>query len=154
MIQYIRDIFETAKVTRRPVVSFEFFPTKTEDGERVLLERTIPALHPVTFDLSYNLVSTVISNSGFDIISGTNAPGTTNTFDFEAHAGSIAYFHLLQTSYGAELDIRAPSGESIGAFGLSRDPGAVLLRESGMFRGQIHATNDGETPYAFAAASR
>ena len=44
MIQYIRDIFETAQVVRRPVVSFEFFPTKSEDGERVLFENTIPAL--------------------------------------------------------------------------------------------------------------
>ena len=44
MIQYIRDIFATAQVTRRPVVSFEFFPTKTAEGERALLEKTIPAL--------------------------------------------------------------------------------------------------------------
>src|SRR5205823_6656374 len=27
-----------------PVVSFEFFPTKTPDGERTLLEKTLPAL--------------------------------------------------------------------------------------------------------------
>ncbi len=44
MIQYIRDIFATAQVIRRPVVSFEFFPTKTAEGERALLEKTIPAL--------------------------------------------------------------------------------------------------------------
>jgi methylenetetrahydrofolate reductase (NADPH) len=44
LIQFIRDIFAAAQVTRRPVVSFEFFPTKTEDGERALLEKTIPAL--------------------------------------------------------------------------------------------------------------
>jgi len=44
LIQYIRDIFEAAKATRRPVVSFEFFPTKTDEGERTLLEKTIPAL--------------------------------------------------------------------------------------------------------------
>ncbi len=44
LIQFIRDIFETARVTRRPVVSFEFFPTRTEEGERALLEKTIPAL--------------------------------------------------------------------------------------------------------------
>jgi methylenetetrahydrofolate reductase (NADPH) len=44
LIQYIRDIFATAQVTRRPVVSFEFFPTKTAEGERTLMERTIPAL--------------------------------------------------------------------------------------------------------------
>ena len=44
MIRYIRDIFASAHATRRPVVSFEFFPTKTDEGERTLLEKTIPAL--------------------------------------------------------------------------------------------------------------
>jgi methylenetetrahydrofolate reductase (NADPH) len=44
LITFIRDIFETARTTRRPVVSFEFFPTKTDEGERTLLEKTIPAL--------------------------------------------------------------------------------------------------------------
>jgi methylenetetrahydrofolate reductase (NADPH) len=40
----IRDIYADAKVARRPVISFEFFPTKTPEGERTLLEKTIPAL--------------------------------------------------------------------------------------------------------------
>lgn len=56
MIQYIRDIFEGARVARRPVVSFEFFPTKTEEGERALLEKTIPALrdlHPDFCSVTY-----------------------------------------------------------------------------------------------------
>ena len=39
-MQFIRDIY-TAK---RPVVSFEFFPPKTEEGDRNLFEKTIPAL--------------------------------------------------------------------------------------------------------------
>src|SRR5205085_129993 len=50
LIQFIRDIFATARVTRRPVVSFEFFPTKTEEGERALLEKTIPALRDLSPD--------------------------------------------------------------------------------------------------------
>ena len=50
MIQFIRDIFETAQVTRRPVVSFEFFPTKSDEGERALLEKTIPALRDLSPD--------------------------------------------------------------------------------------------------------
>jgi methylenetetrahydrofolate reductase (NADPH) len=41
---FIRDIFADAHRTRRPVISFEFFPTKTPEGERTLLEKTIPAL--------------------------------------------------------------------------------------------------------------
>jgi methylenetetrahydrofolate reductase (NADPH) len=44
LIQYIRDIFEAAQRIHQPVVSFEFFPTKTDEGERTLREQTIPAL--------------------------------------------------------------------------------------------------------------
>ena len=44
MIHLIRDTFSTARAIRRPVISFEFFPTKTEEGSRTLLETTIPAL--------------------------------------------------------------------------------------------------------------
>jgi len=43
-IRFIRDIYAAARARRRPVVSFEFFPTKTEEGERTLIEKTIPAL--------------------------------------------------------------------------------------------------------------
>jgi methylenetetrahydrofolate reductase (NADPH) len=44
VIQYIGDIFGATRAAGRPVVSFEFFPTRTEEGERALLEKTIPAL--------------------------------------------------------------------------------------------------------------
>jgi len=43
-VQLIRDIHAARKVDGRPVVSFEFFPPKTEDGDRALFEKTIPAL--------------------------------------------------------------------------------------------------------------
>src|SRR6185503_10516446 len=43
-MQFIRDIFSARQATHRPVVSIEFFPTKTDEGERTLLEKTIPAL--------------------------------------------------------------------------------------------------------------
>jgi methylenetetrahydrofolate reductase (NADPH) len=43
-VHFIRDIYATAKAANRPVISFEFFPTKTDEGERTLLEKTIPAL--------------------------------------------------------------------------------------------------------------
>jgi methylenetetrahydrofolate reductase (NADPH) len=42
-MQYIRDI-HAAAAGKRPVISFEFFPPKTEEGDRALLEKTIPAL--------------------------------------------------------------------------------------------------------------
>ena len=50
MIPFIRDIFAIAQIARRPVLSFEFFPTKTDEGERALLEKTIPALRQLNPD--------------------------------------------------------------------------------------------------------
>jgi methylenetetrahydrofolate reductase (NADPH) len=43
-MRFIRDIFAGAQQARRPVISFEFFPTRTAEGERTLLDKTIPAL--------------------------------------------------------------------------------------------------------------
>jgi methylenetetrahydrofolate reductase (NADPH) len=41
---YIHDILTAARAAGRPSISFEFFPTKTDEAERTLLEQTIPAL--------------------------------------------------------------------------------------------------------------
>lgn len=43
-MQLIRDIYAAKGATRQPVISFEFFPPKTDEGDRNLLEKTIPAL--------------------------------------------------------------------------------------------------------------
>src|SRR6476469_9895603 len=43
-MQFIRDIHRAKKIENRPVISFEFFPPKTDEGDRNLLEKTIPAL--------------------------------------------------------------------------------------------------------------
>ena len=43
-MQFIRDIFAAGKQGNFPVISFEFFPPKTDEGDRALLERTLPAL--------------------------------------------------------------------------------------------------------------
>src|SRR5439155_5074589 len=43
-MQFIRDIHAKKAAARQPVISFEFFPPKTEEGDRNLLEKTIPAL--------------------------------------------------------------------------------------------------------------
>ena len=43
-MQLIRDIYAAAKSADRPVVSLEFFPPKTEEGEQRFFERTVPAL--------------------------------------------------------------------------------------------------------------
>jgi methylenetetrahydrofolate reductase (NADPH) len=43
-VQFIRDIHAARRGSHRPVISFEFFPPKTEEGDRALFEKTIPAL--------------------------------------------------------------------------------------------------------------
>ena len=43
-MQLIRDIYAAKAAAGRPVISFEFFPPKTPEGDRNLLEKTIPAL--------------------------------------------------------------------------------------------------------------
>ena len=43
-MRFIRDIHRDKAAAGQPVVSFEFFPPKTEEGEKALLERTLPAL--------------------------------------------------------------------------------------------------------------
>src|SRR5208282_6570050 len=43
-MRFIRDIYAAKVAARQPVISFEFFPPKTDEGDRTLLEKTIPAL--------------------------------------------------------------------------------------------------------------
>ena len=43
-MKFIRDIYAAKRAAQRPVVSFEFFPPKTDEGDRALLEKHIPAL--------------------------------------------------------------------------------------------------------------
>src|SRR6185436_6164161 len=43
-MQFVRDIYAAKAAAGKPVISFEFFPPKTEEGDRALLEKTIPAL--------------------------------------------------------------------------------------------------------------
>ena len=43
-MQFIRNILEAKMAAGQPAISFEFFPPKTEEGDRNLLERQIPAL--------------------------------------------------------------------------------------------------------------
>ena len=43
-MQLIRDIYAAKKAAKQPVISFEFSPPKTDEGDRNLLEKTLPAL--------------------------------------------------------------------------------------------------------------
>ncbi len=43
-MKLVRDIYAAKRPTGKPVISFEFFPPKTDEGDRTLLEKTIPAL--------------------------------------------------------------------------------------------------------------
>jgi methylenetetrahydrofolate reductase (NADPH) len=43
-MRFIRDIYASKAALRQPVVSFEFFSPKTDEGDRTLLQKTIPAL--------------------------------------------------------------------------------------------------------------
>jgi len=49
-MEFIRDIHARKAAAGKPVVSFEFFPPKTEEGDRNLLEKTIPALKALNPD--------------------------------------------------------------------------------------------------------
>src|SRR5580704_14333839 len=43
-MRFIRDIYAAKMAARKPVISLEFFPPKTDEGDRALLEKQIPAL--------------------------------------------------------------------------------------------------------------
>src|SRR5579859_882113 len=43
-MQLVRDIYAAKHAAGQPVVSFEFFPPKTDEGERNLFEKTLPTL--------------------------------------------------------------------------------------------------------------
>ena len=43
-MQLVRDIYAHKTALGQPVISFEFFPPKTPEGDRALLDKTIPAL--------------------------------------------------------------------------------------------------------------
>ncbi len=55
-MKLIRDILDSCGAAGQPAISFEFFPPKSADGERVLFEQTVPALmalKPVFCSVTY-----------------------------------------------------------------------------------------------------
>src|SRR5256885_10825186 len=49
-MQLVRDIYATKAAAGKPVISLEFSPPKTDEGDRTLLEKTIPALRAIKPD--------------------------------------------------------------------------------------------------------
>ena len=45
-MKFIRDIYAAKSAARQPVISLEFFPPKTDEGDRSLFEKQIPACFP------------------------------------------------------------------------------------------------------------
>lgn len=43
-MQFVHEIYARKMAAKKPVISFEFFPPKTDEGDRALLEKQIPAL--------------------------------------------------------------------------------------------------------------
>jgi len=43
-MRFIRDIYAEKKQARKPVISLEFFPPRTDEGDKALLEKHIPSL--------------------------------------------------------------------------------------------------------------
>jgi hypothetical protein len=49
-MQFIRDIYAAKSAARLPVISFESFPPRTDEGDRALMEKHIPALGQTNSD--------------------------------------------------------------------------------------------------------
>jgi methylenetetrahydrofolate reductase (NADPH) len=49
-MQLVRDIYASKAAAGKTVISFEFFPPKTPEGDRTLLEKTLPALRETNPD--------------------------------------------------------------------------------------------------------
>src|ERR1700760_4107374 len=43
-MRFIRDIHAEKAARNQPVISFEFFPPKTDEGERAFFDKVVPAL--------------------------------------------------------------------------------------------------------------
>ena len=51
-VQFIKDIYQSKAAAGRPVISFEFFPPKTPEGDAALMEKTLPELMKLNPDYS------------------------------------------------------------------------------------------------------
>src|ERR1051326_6442059 len=55
-MQFIGDIYAAKRLAKKPVISFEFSPPKTDEGDRALLEKHLPVLkeaHPDFCSVTY-----------------------------------------------------------------------------------------------------
>ena len=88
--QSIRDIFATARVTGRPVMSFEFFPTKDASGEQTLFEKTLPALRQLGPDFC-----SVTCGAGGNASCHSNTLNTVDRIQREQQLTAMAHLTCL-----------------------------------------------------------
>lgn len=92
-MQFIRDIYAAKLSVKRPVISFEFFPPKTEEGDRALLEKQIPLLAQTRPDYC-----SVTYGAG-----GTTRDKTLNIVDaIQAKHNLVALAHLTCVNHTRE----------------------------------------------------
>jgi methylenetetrahydrofolate reductase (NADPH) len=91
-VQFIRDIFSAKRAKGQPVLSVEFFTPKTEEGERNLLGKTVPAL--LQFKPDYGSVT-------YGAGGGTRHKTLTLVDQIQRRHGLTAMAHL--TCVGATL---------------------------------------------------
>ena len=111
-MQLIRDIYAASRSANRPVISFEFFPPKTSEGEQNLLEKHIPALLQAKPDFC-----SVTYGAG-----GSTRDKTLMIVDrIQRQHGLTALAHLTCVGHTRE-QVRRTAGENPRA-GLSKHPG-------------------------------
>ena len=128
-MQFIRDIYAAKKAARQPVVSFEFYPPKTDEGERALLEKHIPALREARPDFC-----SVTYGAG-----GSTRDKTLKIVDcIQRQHHLIALAHLTCVNHTRD-EVRALL-EKIRALGCKN---ILALRGDPPDRGEFHATPGG-----------
>jgi methylenetetrahydrofolate reductase (NADH) len=104
-MRFIRDIYAAKRAANQPVISFELFPPKTEEGDRNLLAKTLPALKELqpdyvsvtygaggsTRDKTLMIVDRVQRDHGITALAHLTCVGATR----EAISGLLADFRRM-----------------------------------------------------------
>jgi methylenetetrahydrofolate reductase (NADPH) len=99
-VQSIRDIFAAARVTGRPVMSLEFFPTKDDSAEQTLFEKTIPALRQIGPDFC-----SVTCGAGGSESCHSNTLNTVHRIQSEQQLTAMAHLTCVTRTRGQVAEI-------------------------------------------------